>query len=394
MKLKVLTLTTLYPNKEQPVHAVFVKNRIVALSKLCNIKIVAPIPSSFILKLFSKKYRLFSKIPSYEISDSIEIFHPRYLVTPKIGRNLYGFMYFFSIIGFVLKLIKNYNFDILDVHWAYPDGFAGILLAKILNKPISITVRGSDINEFTKFFLRRKMIVYALKRANKVIAVSRALGDKINTLVTAKISVIPNGVDISKFYLMEREMAREKLGLPKDRKIILSVGRLGFPKRFDILIEAVYLLVNSKKINDVLLLIVGDGEYYEKLNEQINSLKLSYYVKLVGRKLNDELVYWYNSADIFCLSTDSEGFPNVIFESLACGTPAVVSAVGGVAEVIISEEYGFLVNNNTAEAFCEVINRALIKKWGRNKLAEYAKKNTWDNVAYKVYEEFKSILKE
>ena len=122
MTLKILTLTTLFPNQRQPIHAVFVRNRIAALSKLCQVKVVAPVPWTPLLKFFSRKHKLYARVPISEIQNSIEVFHPRYLVIPKFGRSFYGFMYFFSILGFMIKLKKNYDFDLLDVHWAYPDG--------------------------------------------------------------------------------------------------------------------------------------------------------------------------------------------------------------------------------------------------------------------------------
>ena len=408
--MKVLTLTTLFPNQQQPVHAVFVKNRIAAFSKLCEVKVVAPVPCAFPFRFFSKKYRLFAKVPYTETQGSMEVLHPRYLVTPKLGRNFYGFMYFFSILGFIMRLRKGYNFDLLDVHWAYPDGFAGVLLGKFFNKPVTITIRGSDLNYFTKFFFRRKMIAYALKRANKVITVCEDMVDRVSKLGVekSKIEVVPNGVDLSKFYPLAEEhghrangndkiYARERLGLPKERRIILSVGRLGYPKRVDHIIEAVNILIKkrkgSKERETLLLIILGDGEYREKLKNQVDVLGLSEYVKLVGSRPNEELIYWYNAADIFCLASSSEGWPNVIFESLACGTPVIASAVGGVPEILHSEEYGILVREQDPMILAQALYDALNKTWDTGKILKYVRRNTWDSVAQKVYSTFQPIVK-
>ncbi|RLI54346.1 MAG: glycosyltransferase family 4 protein [Candidatus Thorarchaeota archaeon] len=390
--MKILTLTTLFPNERQPIHAVFVKNRIKALSKLCEVKVVAPVPLAFPLKFLSKKYRMFSDIPSHEIQDGIEVFHPRYLVTPKFGRSLYGFMYFLSIFRFMANLREQYDFDLIDVHWAYPDGFAGVLLAKAFGKPVTITVRGSDINEYTKLPLRRRIIAYALKKADRVIAVSKDLGDKVAKLGVnrSKIKVIPNGVDIDKFYPMDKDKARKILKLPQDKKIILSVGRLSYPKRFDHLIESVNTLKKGKHY-DLLLLIVGEGEHRPKLERQIRELGLDGYVRLIGSRPNEELVYWYNAADIFCLASSNEGWPNVIFESLACGTPVVAYSVGGVPEIICSEEYGILVEDQNPAMLADALLGSLTQIWDEDKILEYARGNTWDDVARKVYSTFLSI---
>lgn len=357
---------------------------------------VAPVPWAFPLKFFSKKYKLFARIPFSETQDSIEVFHPRYLVTPKFGRSLYGFMYFLSILRFITRLIKDYDFDLLDVHWAYPDGFAGVLLGRLSNKPVIITVRGSDINHFTKFFLRRKMIAYALKKASRVIAVSKNMGDKVSQLGVekSKIVVIPNGVAIDKFYPLEQNSAREKLGLSKGKKIILSIGRLGYPKRYDHIIEAIKILVMHKNENKLLLIIVGEGEYREQLQNHVEVLGLHEHVKFVGSKPNEELVDWYNAADVFCLASSSEGWPNVILESLACGTPVIAYAVGGVPEILRSETYGILVRKRNPMRLAEVLCNALKKTWDTEEILKYAQSNTWDSVAHHVHSTFQSVIEE
>jgi len=394
--LRILTLSALFPNKQQPTQAIFVKNRIYALSKFCEVKVVAPVPWVFLASVFIRKYRLFARIHHSEIQDGMDVLHPRYLVIPKIGRCLYGFTYFLFILSAIRKIDKSYNFDILDVHWAYPDGFAGVLLAQLLRKPVSITVRGSDINLYTKFYLRRKMITYALKRASKVIAVCGDMQDKVFELGVEKqkFAVIPNGVDIDRFYPLERNCARAKLDLPQDRRIILSVGRLEHPKRFDHVIEAVNILTNEKGLLEPLLLIVGAGRYRRTLEKQIEKLKLTEHVRLVGSKPNEELVYWYNAADIFCLASSSEGWPNVLFESLACGTPVAASAVGGIPEVIHSDKYGFLIHKQDATEIASVLGKALQRNYDRDELTEYARRNTWDKVAERVYGVFGSIKPE
>ena len=391
--MRILTITTLFPNQEQPTHAVFVKNRITALAKLCEVKVVAPVPWVSFFKIFGENYQIFSKIPSEEIQGNIEVFHPRYLVTPGIGRALYGIMYFLSILGFIRKIKKNYDFNLLDVHWAYPDGFAGVLLAKFFKVPVTITIRGTDINLYSNYFLRGNMIAWALKNANWVIAVCKDMEDKVLKLGVekTKFKVIPNGVDTNKFYPLEKDNARENLGLAKEKIIILYVGRLGYPKRIDHIIEAVNILIKEKLQKEILLIVVGKGEYQKQLENQIEELNLNAYVRLVGSKPNEELVYWYNAADIFCLASSSEGWPNVIFESLACGTPVVAYAVGGVPEVLCSEEYGILVKEQNFTKLSEELWKALEKRWHTDKIIEYAQQNTWDKVAEKVYKTFQSL---
>jgi len=387
--MKVLTLTTLFPNRLQPISNIFVKNRVTALARHTDLRVVAPVPWA---PLDVGEYGVYRRIPSYEVQGSIEVFHPRYLVTPKVGRFLYGYMYYFSLKKFLKDMTQKDRFDILDVHWAYPDGFAGVKLAKELGIPVSLTVRGSDINIYTRYPLRRKLIAYALRKADLVIAVCGDMARKVESLGVSKdkVRVIPNGVDVRRFYPMERVSARDKLGLPQDRKIILSVGRLEPPKRFDLLIRALEEIVCHD--SNILLIIVGEGSKRSRLERLSRDLRVSEWVQFVGAKPNEELVYWYNAADVFCLSSDSEGWPNVLFESLACGTPVVASNVGGVSEVIPSDDYGVLINGDERDLWCRGILEALNRDWDRRKLSEYARGNTWDEVGWRVYSEFRSLL--
>ena len=394
--MKILTIATLFPNNVQPVHGLFVKERIKALAKLCQLKIMAPVPFFPPLKLFHKYY-LYSQVKKRENIEGLDVLHPRFFTIPRLVPFLDGFFFFLSLLPRIIRIRKNFPFDAIDVHIAYPEGFGAVLLAKLFRKPVTVTVRGHDINDFPKSYVKRKMITYALRNANKVIAVCNDLKWNAVTLGVpeGKISVIPNGVDVSKFHPIDKEKARKELGLPLDQNIILSVGHLQELKGFHHLIDAVSLI--KEEIGNILLVIVGGEQHGDKnfrpqLEKQIEHLKLHDHVRLVGAKLHHELFEWYSAADLFCLASSSEGWPNVIFEALSCGKPVVATSVGGIPEIIYSDEYGILVKQRNGLHFAKAILTALKKKWDEEKLIEYARENTWDNVALKVYKELQTIV--
>jgi len=389
--MNILTLTSLFPNHCEPNYSIFIKKRIEALSKLASVKVVAPVPWTLKFPLI-EKYKKYAQIALQENQDGLEVFHPRYLVTPKIGRLLYGHMFLYSIKGVIRGIINEYPCDILDVHWIYPDGFAGVKLAKMLGIPVSVTVRGSDINLYPQYPFRRRLIAHTLKEANLVIAVCKDMVGKISALGVneTKIKVIPNGVDIKRFYPMKKKEARNRLGLLDNYKLILSVGRLESPKRFDLLIKAIKILIEYT--SDILLIIIGEGTNRLRLEKLGRRLRILERVKLLGARPNEELVYWYNAADVFCLPSDSEGWPNVLFESLACGTPVVASNVGGIPEIIFSEDYGILVNKQDVKKWTQGIFKALTREWDKKRLVDYAQQNTWDEVGQRVYSEFQDLL--
>ena len=389
--MKVLVITQLFPNRKQPFLGIFVRERIKAVAKLCNVKVVAPVPWFPPLKIFKRWYK-FSQIPKKEIQGGLEVYHPRFFVIPKIGKCFDGIFYFLSIFPYILKLRKKFNFDILDVHWAYPDGFAGVLIGKLLKRPVSISVRGTDITIYVGYSLLRKIITYLLNKANVIIAVANSLKGEIVKLGISeeRINVIPNGIDTKKFLPLNRNEARKKLGLPVEKFIILSVGNLVELKGFHYLVDAVFKIKRSKK--DILLLIIGEGEWRRRLEMQIAKLNADACIKLLGLKSNNELYKWYNAANIFCLASEKEGCPNVILESLACGIPVVATHVGGIPEIICSEDYGILVKHQNSEELAKAIERALEKNWDRKMLVQYAQKNSWDKCANKVFQEFKTVL--
>ena len=114
-------------------------------------------------------------------------------------------------------------------------------------------------------------------------------------------------------------------------------------------------------------------------------------VLLVKEQANDALCDWYNAADVYCLASCVEGWPNVLLESLACGTPVVATGTWGVPEIITSERYGVLVKR-TPESLAQGILAALERDWIREELSAYASTQTWHLTAQKVIDAFQKLL--
>jgi glycosyltransferase involved in cell wall biosynthesis len=205
-----------------------------------------------------------------------------------------------------------------------------------------------------------------------------------------KISVVPNGVDAEAFFSVPREDAQKKIKL-HGKHVILSIGRLTPNKGFDLLIKALRNLYTEVCEKDLYLAIGGEGGYRKELERLISSLGLNEYVRLVGEIPHQELYNWYSAADIFCLASEDEGWPNVVLESLACGTPVVATPVGGIPEIIRSNGIGLLTKRSEQD-IAETISIALKKPWDRNEIAQYARQHTWDKVAQSVYDVFQSVL--
>ncbi|MFQ5677413.1 MAG: glycosyltransferase family 4 protein [bacterium] len=393
--MNVLVLTSLFPNRVNPVLGVFVKERVKALAQICDVRVVAPVPWMPLMQKLSRG-AWFANVASKETVEGLEVVHPRYCNPPKLGRCLYGFFYYLAVLPHLKRVYLKFPFDIIDAHWAYPDGFAGVLLGRYFNRPVTITVRGTDINEYPSRPVLRPFVKRALKQADRVFAVSQALGDAVENLGIdrSNIRVFPNGVNLKKFHPIDKKAARRFLNLPVNQRIILSVGQLTSRKGFHHLIRAAALL--RPEFRNLLLVIVGgefagEPKYARKLKQLIRDLHLQNVVLLPGQQSPDQLHQWYSAADLFCLASSREGWPNVVLEAFACGTPVVATEVWGTPEVICSEEYGILIPNQNYARIAECVKRALSRNWNCQRITEYARSHSWDKVAFKIKEEYQQI---
>jgi len=371
---------------------VFIKERMTFFADLdgVEVKVVAPVPYFPDIRLGSR-WR-YSQVTSYQLIEGLEVYHPQYFMTPKVGMSFYGLTMFWSVLPVVKTLQKKFNFDIIDAHYAYPDGYAATLLGDYFKKPVVVSARGSDINLYGEFLIIRKFLRRTLLKANRVVAVCQALKKGIVRLGVPeeKVSVIPNGVDRCKFCPVPKEEARRRLKLP-DKKIILSAGHLTPNKGFDYLIKALKILRTDFDQKGIYLVIVGEGEFRKELEKKISFLNLGEHVRLAGAIPHEEMRDWYSAADLFCLASGQEGWPNVILESLACGTPVVATSAGGIPEIISSNGVGILAER-TEEDIARKISIALKQSWNREEIVKFAEKHTWNQVALQVYDVFKSVL--
>jgi len=378
--MKVLFLSNLYPNSQEPTRATFNKQKIKHLKGLCEVVIVAPVLWFPLKSIFDKKLK---KIPLKEKINGVEVYHPRVFYFPKFFRFAYGMLFYLSIRSFVKGLNEKYDFDAIYSSWVYPDGFAGMRLAKLMRKPFVVEALGSDVNMYCKTLSCRKIIKKVFLSAAKVITVSRDLKDKIADLGVPKekISVIYSGIDHDLFYPADKSESRNRLKIPMDDKIVLFVGNLVRLKGVDLFLKA----LETSKNKNWKAVIVGDGELSLSLQRMAKKLQLTNRVKFVGPCPHEDISLWINASDVLCLPSLSEGVPNVILEGWACGTPVVASDVGGVSEVFDDSNVGELIEPNNVEAIARGIENVLSKEWDKNYIYCKALSYSWNNTAEKIF---------
>jgi len=345
---------------------------------------VSPIPY-FPRWLKIERWKTSTEVPSEEAVQGLAVYHPRYFRLPKIFMPFHGFSMFLGCLPLVWKLNRQKRFDCIDAHFAYPDGMAGVLLGKLLKIPVVVSARGTDINTYQALKLIRPMIRWTLRQAAGVIGVSGALKEAMTALGIAaeKIRVIPNGVDASRFYRVSPLEARRRVGMPNGVPVVISAGALVDAKEHQILIHAVAKLVGRHPGLEVWIL--GEGPLRGALEKLARELHLGDRIHLPGKRPNEELLYWFSAADVSCLTSSREGWPNVVTESLACGTPVVGTRVGGIPEILHSSKLGVLVEQ-TAEDVAEGINKALTKEWDHESISRETRARSWEEVAAEVEE--------
>ncbi len=393
---RVLSVSTMFPNPRMPVHAQFVKQRLDALAELVDLTVVSPIPW-FPGQRFFRKYGNRDRVPPSTDANAYPTYFPRFFSFPMILKPLDGFFVARAVKRLIQRNGWKNRFDLLDCHLAFPEGFAGTLLSRSMGVPFTVTLRGHDINDLHRFPMRARQVVFALRRCSRFFGVAQALVDGAVRMGAPREKgfASTNGVDAARFRPTPKGEARQTLGLDPSLRYMLSVSHLVPRKGVDILIEALSLLSRRGR-DDLRFIIVGkggeEGDCEADLRRQAEALGVADKVIWAGGVLNTDLHRFYSAADVFCLASEKEGWPNVVLEALACSTPVVAFATWGVPEILSSPEIGLLVQERDAEAFAASIGQALDKNWSASVLRDYAASHSWKQVAQGLLSHFGSIL--
>ena len=391
--MRILTFTSLFPSSCDPTHAIFVYQRCAHLARRPDneVIVVSPVPY-FPSWLKTNRWRTASQVPTEERIGSLTVYHPRYFLLPKIFMTLHAVSMFLGCRPEVARLNERAKLDCIDAHFVYPDGLAAVLLGKFLGVPVIVSARGSDIHAYPAFRTIRPMIRWTLQHADALIAVSASLKKSMIELGASadKIQVIPNGIDPVRFQPVPISQARQELNLPVDAPFIVSVGALIPSKGHQFLVRAFGRIAGRHP--DMRLAILGEGPLRSQLEKLILELGLRDRVHLLGKRPNEELRLWYSAATASCLASAGEGWPNVVTESLTCGTPVVATRVGGIPEILHSSEFGVLVEQSV-DAIAAGLEEALSRSWDRETISQQTLARTWETVAAEVEDVFKAALR-
>lgn len=370
--MKTLLFTNLYPSAAEPTRGVFNQNRFGALARHCEARAVVPVP------WWTRARRPASLLGvPMENMTGIPATFPTYWSVPGVPR-LHGRGMALSLAGYIRRLRRDFPFDVLLAAWAYPDGAAAAQFARQADCPLVIMVLGSDINELAERPDLRPQLLAGLQRAQRIVAVSDALRDRLCGLgVPAnRVLVQRNGVDGERFRLQDRQAARARLGLDTATRYLGYIGNFSPEKGCMTLLEAAARLRGIAD-RSVVLALVGSGAQEETLRARVGTLGIAEQVRFFGRRPHTEIPDWISALDVLCLPSFREGCPNVVLEALASGRPVVASRVGGVPE-LLNDRNGCMAPAGDSEALADALESALERQWEPESLRATVEYLSWD----------------
>lgn len=333
------------------------------------------------------KYGEFARIERQGTFRNDATYQPRFFTVPAVGTLFSPLTYALTVRRLIARAQLG-PFDLIDAHFLFPDGAAAVLLARKLNLPVVLTARGSDVNVMLKERMTGRWIRWAVKNCDAAIGVSAALGKELTELSgdDQKVFVFRNGVDKALFSERDRDASRRALNL--EGPVVLSVGNLIELKGHNLVIDAI------ARQDNVSLVIIGNGPEERQLRAQAARVGVESRVRFVSEITQSQLVDYYNAADVLVLASSNEGMPNVVLESMSCGTPVIATRVGGAAEILSHSKTGRLLDSREGTAIADAIADILAASPDRAAVRGEIDDFDWTTTARGIRELFSHLVSE
>jgi glycosyltransferase involved in cell wall biosynthesis len=356
-----------------------VRSRLQHVAEIHTVKVVSPVA------WFDYARRKFAgSDPAPRMKDrNVEVFYPRWFYPPQ-GGVANAWCLAARLLPLLRRIRREYPFQVIDSHFGYPEGIAAGLVGRALGVPFTITLRGNETMH-AEAPLRRRWMRWALGRAARVITVSESLRQFAiaQGVRPERARTIPNGIDAHLFYPRPYAETRARLGMAADRPAIVSAGYLIERKGHHRVARALAEL--RRNGSNAELWIVGgpgrEGNFERQIHEEVRREGLESATHFTGAVSQETLAEYMSAADVFCLATAREGWPNVVHEAMGCGAPAVATDVGGIQDMLPSTDYGFVVPAGDQAALTAALGKALEKRWDRAHIAAWGAARSWGQVA-------------
>lgn len=379
--LRVLTLSTLFPNSAQPNFGVFVGNQTRALAARpgVELRVVNPLPLPPWPFSLHSHYRKLRDLPAEESWHGLKVARPPMWIAPGLsGPRNPG-----QLVRAARPILRRwwdegFRFDVIDAQFFFPDGPAAITLAREFGVPCSIKARGADIHFWGSRRGCAEQVREAGRQADGMLAVSASLRRDMIAMGMPgeRILVHHTGCDLARFHPVDRAEAKRALGVAGP--LVVSLGSLIPRKGHGLVIEAM------RELPDVTLWVAGGGPDEARLRRLIETHGLGTRVRLLGNRPHAELPGLLAAADIMALASESEGLANAWVEAMACGTPVVTPDVDGAPEAIDRPAAGRLLRERTPGAIAAAIRDLLADPPAQAAVRASAERFTWERNALQL----------
>jgi teichuronic acid biosynthesis glycosyltransferase TuaC len=385
--LRVLTLATLFPDASRPTLGPFVERQTLGLAAHPDVelKVVSPRGLPPWPLSLHPRYRALAKVKAHEDWKGLDMYRPKFLVLPGTGGGFAASAVVRAVTPLLKRIRRDFAFDVIDAEFFFPDGPAAVELGRIFNAPVSIKARGADIHFWGTQGSTAAQVVEAGRAAQGMLAVSSALKDDMVAIGMPgeRIRVHYTGVDLTLFKPLDRAATKAELGV--SGPLIVTVGALIPRKRQHLVIDALAQLPGAT------LALIGKGEDADKLAEQAASLGISGQLRMLGAMPHAEIARWLGAADVMCLPASSEGLANAWVEALACGTPIVITDVGGARELVDRPEAGRLIEPDAA-VIAAAIRDVLANPVDPARVRACAERFTWEANTAALYDHLNGLV--
>jgi teichuronic acid biosynthesis glycosyltransferase TuaC len=408
-RLRVLTISDMYPRALQPQFALFVEQQTQALSEYCDPIVLSPLRVFPPLNIFRtlpspSKFRRawaawrqdLATTPVVETYNNLKVYRPRYNAPPKhISHGIWGLFAYPVLLPLLRQLHEEYQFDIIHAHNVAPNGLIGLMAQRWMKVPLVVSIHGIDLSHSIHWnMVSRKAIELVLRKADTVLANSRGTAAKIieHGAAPQRVHTIYLGGNGDQ----PNTLLPQKARTPGDPVRLLSVARLVELKGIHFALRAVRQLLDEGF--DITYTIVGEGDYRPALEQLCRDLKLTNQVNFTGAIARDVIWNHFADCDIFLLPSHWETFGIVYVEALSQGKPIVGCTTGGAADIqSFLPEAVELTSPHDVAGIVTALKKLIQDPARRERVqqtapAMVAERFTWDRTATETVAVYKELL--
>lgn len=323
-----------------------------------------------------------------QVLENLRVIHLKAGKEAKLAKN--------GLTQYIPEFLTNFydfaneiKYDFVSSHY-YLSGLVGLEIKNKLKIPLVVTFhtlallknlasRNENEEENVK---RTQAELMLIQKTDKIIATSEADLEYIHTLYNCpreKISILIPGVDLNIFRPADKGLAKKKIGVDPNHKLILFVGRIDPLKGIDVLLYAIKIIIQKYPNLNVCLWIVGAkniedrkkwSRELKRLKEIKRVLEITPQVMFVGKKSKEELPFYYNSAEVVIMPSQYESFGIAALEAMACGVPVITTDVAGISGLLDKEHSSLLTSANNPIMLSKKIKHLLTNDAEREKVSQ------------------------